>query len=271
MQIISVYSNALNSGKKTVSMALGQQAAKQNYRTLLIELDYCNNGIAHTYGITNTERNAESYFKQVFKNNDFNISNFIMKKSNFEKQNKDLSKAHASINSDLDFLIFSQDYRPQLFPKVDDLTTEDINRFSKRFIEELKQTEYEVVILVLPDDYEDMFTIPMVLESDHVINMIAFSLSRIEDMKRISRIFDNETLVKMKYVLNYTTKKIAKEDYDHLMKPLKLSQTIPFDEQRLLNEVNAEIGSQAINQVALNLLKSCDVEVSENKRSFFSK
>jgi len=269
LKIISVYSNSTNSGKKSLAMTLGQQAAKADQHTLLIELDYYNNGIAQTYGITNSERNIEGYLKQVARNRDFNIGNFIMKKSHFEKQNKDLTKAHEGINSDLDFLIFSQEYRPSLFPHLDFESTEDVSRFSKRFIEELKQTDYDLIILVLPCDYEDMFTVPMILESDHTVNVIGFSLSRIDEMKRIARIFDNETLQKMHYVLNFTTKKIDVSDYEHLLKPLKLDQLVQYDDQRMLNEVNAEIGSPSMDQAAINLLKQCGFETPENKRSFF--
>ena len=271
MQIISVYSNSLNSGRKTIAMALGQQAAKNNQRTLLVELDYLNTGIAHTYGITNSTKNAEGYFSNVFKQKDFNLGNFILTKKHFEVINKDLSKAHTAINSDLEFLIFSDEYRPALFPTINDFSTEKISRDCKRFFEELRLSEYDLVILLLPTDYEDMFTIPMILESDHIINVVGFSLCSVEEAKRISTIFDTETLQKMKYVLNLTTRKIEKADYDHLMKPLNLLQVIPFDEQRLLNEVNAEIGSPTIDSAALSLLQHCGVDVADQKRSIFSR
>lgn len=271
MQVISVYSNALNSGRKTIAMALGQEAAKNNHKTLLVELDYLNNGIAHTYGITNSTRNAEGYFSKVFKQKDFSLGNFILKKDQFEVINKEISKAHAAINSVLDFLVYSNEYRPAMFPSINDFSTEKISKDCKRFFEELRLSEYDLVILLLPTDYEDMFAIPMILESDHIINVVGFSLSSIEEAKRISTIFDSETLDKMKYVLNLTTKKIDKADYEHWMKPLNLVQLVSFDEQRLLNEVNADIGSPVIDAAALNLLQLCGVDVAEQKRSLFSR
>ena len=269
MEIISVYSSSRNSGKKTLAMALGQQAARRDNRTLLIELDYLNNGIAHTYGITNDYRNAERYFTNVFKYDDFNIGNYVMKKDQFEKQNKDLSKAHEAINSDLDFLIFSNEYKPALFPKMNDFSTEKVSRLSKRFFEELRQTEYDLVILVLPNQAEDMFTIPMIMESDHTINVVSFSLSSIEEIKGFSNLFNVEVSEKMKYVLNFTTKRIDSADYDHMMKPLNTVQLIPFEDQRMLNEVNAVIGSPAIDSAAVSILQQCDIDVTEKKRSFF--
>lgn len=252
-------------------MALGQQAAMKDNRTLLIELDYLNNGIAHTYGITNEERNAELYLTNVFKHDDFNIGNYVMKNDQFEMQNKDLSKAHKAINSDLDFMIFSKEYKPALFPKINNFSTDSVRRMSKRFFEELRQTEYDVVILVLPNDYEDMFTIPMILESDHIINVVGFSLSSIEEIKQFSNLFNIEVSEKMKYVLNYTTKRIDKADYEHLMKPLNPVQLIPFEDQRMLNEVNAEIGSPSIDSAALSILQQCDVDVTEKRRSIFKR
>lgn len=269
MKIVTIYSNSSNSGRKSLAMALGQQAAKQDKKTLLIEMDYINPGIAKTYGITNSEKNAERFFEQMFIKGDFKIDNFIMKKKDFEKQTKDLTKAHSEFNSALEFLTFSQIYNSKLFPNVSDLTTEQVYNKITRLNEELRESHYDLIIQILPTDYEDMFSVPLMLESDHVINVVNFSLSRIEEMKSISQLFDSETLEKMLYVLNFTTKKIDKADYDHLFRPLKVTQLIHYDEQRAINEINAEIGSPAIDSSAIQLLKACDIEIVETKRSFF--
>lgn len=270
MNVISVYSAALNSGKKTIAVSLAQLSASEGKKTLLVDLDYQNSGIALTYGITNATKNMENYMKSVFDKDNFHFGDFVMNKKDFETVNKDLSKAHAAVSSNLDFLIFSQAYRISMFPKLPNSNAESktlqVYEIVKRFIEELHQSDYDVVILNLPNHYEDMFVIPVILESDKVVNVMKFSISRIEEMKRFNRLLDKETINKFVNVLNFTVKKIDLTDYSYIAKPFEFHHFISMDEARALNEFNAEIGSPIINNVAKGILKSCDVEIVEKRK-----
>jgi cellulose biosynthesis protein BcsQ len=271
MKLISVYSTSANVGKRTVATTLANQAAKNGYSTLLIELDYINPSISLTLGITHSEKNALNYFELAVNKNSFNLDKFIMKNSEIKATQKDLSKVHQTYAKNLDYLIFPSDYDNSMFPRLHLASNESLTERAQYIVEQLINdiytVNYDVVVLSLPNDKEDIFSMPITLESHHIINIIGPSLKRFEETKKLRLLLEKFNQDKWIHVLNMASNRfVDSSDYELALNPIVLKHIIPFDEMRLKNDLNAEIGSQIINESINEILIDCKLEIETNKK-----
>ncbi|MGN4128074.1 hypothetical protein ACMGD3_24170 [Lysinibacillus sphaericus] len=271
--ILSVYSNQPNSGKKTIAMTFAVEAAKQGLKVLLMDLDYLNSSFALTYGITHSTKNTENFLENATKYGDFKIDNYIIKPSETETKIQVLKKNMNQYPSTLDFLVYSEGFTPDLLQTslINSWNENQCYEFMARFNAELKSTDYDLIVQVLSNGLDDVFALPIILTSDKCVNMVKYSIKQIELARKIITAFDSNTSQKFIHVLNDTSKKVEKKDYDNLCAPLKIAAVIPFDDNRCLNELNGVVGSPTINSTAINLLNECGLEVTTKKRHFLSK
>jgi len=270
--IVSVYSNQPNSGKKTLAMSLAVEAAKQDIKVLLMDLDYLNSSFASAYGITHSKKNTEMYFEQATKYGDFKIGNSIIKASETETNIQALKKNMNQYPKTLDFFVYTERFTPDLLQPslMQNWTGNQCYEFMTRFNAELKSSDYDLIIQVLPTGLDDMFALPVILTCDKCINIMKFSIKQIELTKDLITAFDTNTSQKFIHVLNETSKKIEKKEYESICHPIKLSSVIPYDENRSFNELNGIVGSNVINSAALNLLNQCGLEI-KSKKGLFSR
>lgn len=272
MKLISVYATSANVGKRTITTALANQAAKHGNQTLLIELDYIRPSIALTLGITHPLKNTLLYFERAFNESFFNVDEFIMKYSEIKATQKDLAKVHQSYEKNLDYLIFPIDYENSMFPRLSENAAESLTERAQfiiqQFINNIHALSYDVVILSLPNDKEDIFSVPITLESDHVVNVIGPSLTRFSETKKLIGLFEKFNEEKWIHVLNMASSKLVDQsDYELALNPVTLHHIIHFDEQRLRNDLNAEIGSALMKEKINDILKDCGLEIDDKGKS----
>lgn len=275
MELISVYGSSPNIGKRTIAMTLAQESARNEYRTLLIELDYVRPSIALTHGITHPQKNVYKYFERAFNERFFDIEGFIMKKDDVKSTQKDLNKIHQNYPNELDFMIFPIEFDNSMFPRLDHGSetthTEKAQSIIQQFINNIYASNYDVVIFSLPNHTHDIFAVPIMLESTKVVNVIGPSLVRFEESKKVFHLFEKFNQEKWINVLNMAAPKLIDEtDYKMTMSPLTLHHIIPFDEVRLRKELNAEIGSPTLDEIGNEILESLGLELrqKENKGRF---
>lgn len=272
MKLISVYTASSNLGKRTIATTLAHQSAKNGYQTLLIELDYVRPSIALSLGMTNSTKNAYKYFERAFQQGFFDIENFIMRKADITSTQKELEKLHQHALDNLDYLIFPIDFESGMIPKIQmgqkESLTEKVEFITHQFIQNIYALSYDVVILSLPNNLQDIFAVPILLDSTKVVHIIGASLPRIEEAKRTLSIFEKYNPDKWINVLNMAAhqKFVDEGDYHLTVSPIKLHQIVPFDENRLRLELNAEIGSPLIKDKVNTILELCDVEIQQQSK-----
>lgn len=266
--ILSIYSNQSNSGKKTMAIALAVEAAKQDLKVLLMDLDYLNSSFASAYGITHNLKNTELYFEQATKQGSFKIDNYVIKPNETQTNIQALKKNMNQYPKSLDFLVYSDSFTPDVLQNslINGWSDNQCYEFMTRLDDELRNTDYDFIVQVLPNGLDDMFALPVILTSDKCINMVRFGINQIEATKNLMAAFDANTTQKFIHVLNDASKKIETKEYENLFSPIKLSTTIPFDDNRPFNELNGMVGSPIINATAISLLKECGLEIKTKKR-----
>lgn len=272
MELISVYATSSNLGKRTISTSLAYQAAKNGLQTLLIELDYVRPSIALSQGMTNPNKNTQKYLERAFQQNYFDVEDYIMRKNDIVPTQKALEKVHDQAIENLDYLIFPIDFDNSMIPKIPlsqkETLTEKVEYITNQFIQNIYALSYDVVIFSLPNNLQDMFAVPILLDSTRVVHVIGSNLTRMEEAKRTLNIFDKYNPEKWINVLNMaaTQKLVDESDYRSTLLPIELHHIIPFDENRLRNELNAEIGSTLIKDKANSILETCGIEIQEPKK-----
>lgn len=268
MKLISVYATSGNVGRRSIAVTMANQAARSGNQTLLVELDYIKPSVALTLGITHPTKNSLLYFERALNDNFFNVDEFIMKHTEIQSTQKDLSKVHQSYDKKLDYLIFPIDYDNSMFPRLTQQNAENLTERAQfivqQFISNIHALNYDVVIFILPNDKEDIFSVPVILESDHIVNVIGPSLTRFSETKKLVGLFEKFNQEKWIHILNMASSKLVDpSDYKLALEPVGLQHVIPFEEQRLYNDLNAEIGAPIMKEKVKDILKDCGLEADE--------
>lgn len=268
MKLISVYATSGNVGRRSIAVTMANQAARSGNQTLLVELDYIKPSVALTLGITHPTKNSLLYFERALNDSFFNVDEFIMKHTEIQSTQKDLSKVHQSYDKKLDYLIFPIDYDNSMFPRLTQQNAENLTERAQfivqQFISNIHALNYDVVIFILPNDKEDIFSVPVILESDHIVNVIGPSLTRFNETKKLVGLFEKFNQEKWIHILNMASSKLVDpSDYKLALEPVGLQHVIPFEEQRLYNDLNAEIGAPIMKEKVKDILKDCGLEADE--------
>lgn len=268
MKLISVYATSGNVGRRSIAVTMANQAARSGNQTLLVELDYIKPSVALTLGITHPTKNSLLYFERALNDNFFNVDEFIMKHTEIQSTQKDLSKVHQSYDKKLDYLIFPIDYDNSMFPRLTQQNAENLTERAQfivqQFISNIHALNYDVVIFILPNDKEDIFSVPVILESDHIVNVIGPSLTRFSETKKLVGLFEKFNQEKWIHILNMASSKLVDpSDYKLALEPVGLQHVIPFEEQRLYNDLNAEMGAPIMKEKVKDILKDCGLEADE--------
>jgi cellulose biosynthesis protein BcsQ len=271
MKVVGVYAIEPNMGKNTIATSLANLAAKNNFNTLFIELDYIRPSLASTNHITHPFKNAFKYFERAFLHQVFDIDNYILRPKEIKTDNKKVSISIKEIPENFHFLVFPSDYNVEQFPSISEIENKEAfaMEFVKTMIQHVRSLNYDLVVLNLPNELSDIFGLPVMFECDYILNLISPSLVNMNRLKTFNKIIEkiNQDKVKWINILNQKPSEIDVTNYEALLSPYKIKHSIPYDQERLSNELNMKMGSELIDHEIQKILVEMGYPVQiENKK-----
>lgn len=245
-KLFAFWGSTINSGKRTLSQAFASEIAKNDYKVLYVELDYRNPSFAITTGLTNSGKNL---YKLALSQDNFKLDNFIAdkKETDLLKQ-KSFQKVIERFPDKLHYLALPSNFSAESFPVLKE-------GFSKAFIQSLRESEYDAVILNLPSDIENSFCFPVMLEADRVFHVLTDSIVRMNEYRELKKVLLDASLDESKWVniFNKVGLGVSKAALEELIGESGLA-SIKFDQKRSLFEKDLQIGSPEINDEMSHLV-----------------
>ena len=276
MTIIGFYSVTPNVGKRTIALTAAKSAAENNIRTLYIELDYFRPQLAISQGITHDEKNAEAYFLKSIEKDQYSMEPYILKMEDLEI-NKKTESYLKDIPNNLHFLGFSKNYKPQMFPYIEEDTTEKTLEkrvgVAESVMEQIKQLDYELVILNFPNRFENIFCLPMMVSCDSIVNVLTPTIEMIGRYKEIKETYRSVKPESQNWmnVLNMVPPTMDEGVYKGLADNIEV--IIDFDDTRVDKELTTYIGSVKLKAAAEDILRNLGMEIDgkRKRKNFFSR
>ncbi|MEX3623655.1 CpaE family protein [Viridibacillus arvi] len=228
-----------NLGKRTLSQSFAIQIAKMGYSVLYVELDYLNPTLALTTALTNPDKN---FYQLSLSQDSFDLDQFIANKMDV-KITKDMLPLFNEIPSEFNFLGLPAGFDSDLFPSI---TNEG---FLSTLISALKEVNYDAVVINLPNQVENLFSFPVMLESDVVFAVTTANPIRVNDYRNMKKMLEDTPLNmdKWEVIVNQVGSEISKDDCNQLLREEALL-TVSYDTQRPTHELDLRFGSPSINQ-----------------------
>ncbi|UNL87467.1 hypothetical protein [Priestia koreensis] len=267
MKLVGFYADSSNVGKRTVSQALAKVAAEHKYKTLYVELDYLRPSFYTTTGITHTYKNAFMYLDKVINKGQFEVEPNILTRDEIDISNKILSDQIRRLPGSLDYLVFHNEYIVENFPSIEDRKDPAIyaKELCEKFAQHLRFLSYDLVVISLPTPIDNMFTLPMMLQLDHVVHLVTPNLTRIREFQNSEQILANLTNQDHIRVLNMLPQGMEEEIFSDQLPNLDLA--ISYDEKLLPEQLELKIGSEKIDREVIKLLNRMDVHIADAKKS----
>jgi hypothetical protein len=243
-KIFSFWSPSSNLGKRTISQAYAAQIAKLGYSVLYVEFDYLNPALALTTALSHPSKN---FYQLALSQDSFDLRQYIATKMDV-KITKDMVDLFEEIPHELHFLGLPSGFVPDSFPSI---TNED---FLNTLLSALKEIEYDAVVINLPTEIDNLFSFPVMLESDVVFSVVSSNPVRISEYRSYMKMLV-ETPLKMdkwKVIVNQVGRGITKEHCDQMLREKSII-TVPYDMERPAYELDLRIGSPIINQKMIEL------------------
>lgn len=269
-RIIAFYSNSHNVGKRTISQAFAYRLAKEGKNVLYVETDYKRPGFAVSTGLSHEQKNM---LKLIEKNNNYDIMDFIANKKDVLSKNmsKSIAEKIQRYPETFHFLAFPKDFNYIQMPEV-----EKKEEFVNVFIESVKHTDFDHIIFNTANELSYMLSYPLIVESDILINIIGSSPVDAIKLKNELDWVNSTSLTLPSEV--YTIFNFIDEssffvyELENILGQ-KAALTIPYDEERKVNEWSLEIGSPEINERIEILLQKIGIEVTPRieKRGIFAR
>jgi len=268
-KIISFYSPTPNQGLKTISLAYASRLAAEMYRVLYVELDTTNRGLAQSLQIDTDKQNIIEYFKASVKG-DFSFEPYVInKKMLIEESGKKNRSVFEQLEEGLDYLILpmnlNQEEVPNLLANDEEHSDAFVLQYVERIINAFKDSQYDQIVLKLPNDLDHMFTYPTMTNSDIIHSIISPSVNNLLDLKeRKDFLFDHNSSLKEKWtnVINLASDEISNKDYEDM---LGEAHIIHFDSERLRNEWALMTDSEYIRQQTEEIIDSKGIRITLNK------
>ena len=269
MSVIGFYGVAQNVGKRSIALTAAKRAAENNIKTLYIELDYFRPQLAISQGITHNEKNAEAYFLKSIEKDQYAMEPYILK-----MEDLDLDKKSANylkeIPGNLHFLGFSKNYKPQMFPYIENDTTEKTLEhrvgIAESIMAQIKQLDYELVILNFPNRFENIFCLPIMISCDAVVNVLTPTIEVISLYKQIKETYKSVKPENQNWmnVLNLVPPTLDDGVYKGLADNIEV--IIDFDDSRVDKELTNYIGSTKLNAAGDDILRNLGMEIAGKKK-----
>lgn len=255
-----------NLGKRTLSQTYAMQIAKLGYSVLYVELDYLNPTLALTTALTNPDKN---FYQLSLSQDSFDLDSFVANKMDV-RITKEMVQLFNEIPNDFHFLGLPSGFEKELFPSI---TNEG---FLSTLISALKEVNFDAIVINLPNEVENLFSFPVMLESDVVFAVTTANPVRINEYREMNKLLVDTPLDMNKWevIVNQVGSEISKDVCDQLLREHSII-TVPHDTQRPLYELDLRFGSPIINQKMAELASLYGFlppEPIESKRkSFFKK
>lgn len=258
-KVFAFWASTSNLGKRTLSQSFALQLAQKQYKVLYVELDYIKPAFATTTGLSSRTKN---FYQLCLSQENFELEKFIASKHDVElKGKKGFQKVIEKIPDNFHFLALPVGFKTELFPKIGE-------GFVPNLIKAFNDSEYDAVVLNLPNELDDVFTYPVMLEVDKVFHVLSDNIVRIEEYREVKQ-FLQETplnLNKWETIFNLVGEGISQEALDSLIGE-KSAAAIPMDTMRSLHEMDLQIGSPSINEYLDEIVSSFGfVNMAENRK-----
>ncbi|TBL20070.1 MULTISPECIES: MinD/ParA family ATP-binding protein [Bacillus cereus group] len=253
---MAFWSNHVNEGKRTISQAVAQTLAKNDKRVLYVELDYLHPSFALSTGLTHPNKNM---MRLIESRENFSIMNYIANKNDVIVSEA-IREAMNKIPENLYFLSFPADYLFNEFPKLENPD------FINTFITAIKECNFDITIFNLPNNLDDLFAYPVMLEVDRVFHIISPNLLRMQEYKKTRQVLENVEFDMHKWstILNKSIMGISPHVYEEQALKEEIVFEISWDMKRPQAELELEIGSNGINEEVETLLSNMGFELKKS-------
>lgn len=238
-KIFAFWGASTNLGKRTLSQSFAAQIAKLGYSVLYIEFDYINPSLALTTALSNPDKNL---YQLSLSQESFDLNQYIANKMDV-RITKEMVSLFSEIPSEFYFLGLPSGFSPEQFPSI---TNE---AFISTLISALKEVEFDAVVMSLPNQIDNIFSFPIMLESDVVFAVTTSNPVRINEYRQLKKILNDTPLNmdKWEVIVNQIGNEIPKEVCDQLLRERSIL-AVPYDIQRASYELDLRMGSPIINQ-----------------------
>ncbi len=275
-KLISFYSPIQSQGKRTFSLGLAHLLAKNNYKTLFIELDLNNPSIELSTKITHDYKNVLEYFKVCHATEQFQINRFILTNDDLIEFNKRDYQHYPEL---LDFLVLPKNFEAAKFPIIVDSNNENAEQqayeFIQKFTYELQASDYDYVVLSLPNEVNHLFGYEVIRNSDYLMNIITPSPSNIAKNREVrSYLQKGLENLNLYTIINMVSVHIEPSLYKSLLGVQKNVLLAHYDEERQESEFSLKIESSGLTQSLERLASDLGIllsvsHASKPKKSLF--
>lgn len=265
-KIISIYSTREGEGRTTLSTTITKILGETNQSVLYVELDAIRPSLAAATRISHPTKNMLNYMLHLKDERKLKATDFIT----VDESIKVFSKT-------VKFLSFPIDYDTKAFPVLvnEDNTVLDnipIQNFAKLIVDQLKRLA-DIVIFILPHDIGDLFTIPFMLESDLILNIVTTNRKALQESARtamfLADIEDLKLEEKWRVVINKFVTDIPLNQLENLLVGQEIVGAVMNDHEKIMNDLKGVISSDRVNNDVTKLLQSLDlIEVPKRKGIF---
>lgn len=238
-KVFAFWGASTNLGKRTLSQSYARQIAKLGYSVLYIEFDYMNPALALTTALSNPEKNL---YQLSLSQDSFDLKRYIANKMDV-RITKEMVSLFSEIPEELHFLGLPSGFQSDQFPSI---TNE---AFLGTLISALKEVEFDAIVMNLPNQIDNLFSFPVMLETDVVFAVTTSSPVRINEYRKIKQMLNDTPLNmdKWEVIVNQMGEEIPKDVCDQLLRESSIL-TVPYDIQRPSYELDLRMGSPVINQ-----------------------
>lgn len=271
-KIVSVYSVQQGEGRTTVATTIAKLLGQANKSVLYVELDSVCPTFATTTALSHETKNILNYMFQLKNDGKLNATEFL----HVDHSEKVFSKT-------VQFLTFPPNYEQRLFPTLinegENVVLEDIplREFAKLFTNHFKQLDFDIVLFVLPHDVGDLFGLPIMLDSDLILNVVTTNRMSLTKNKQLYEVLNNIEEFNMndkwKIIVNKYVEDIPKSQLTKLLLGQGIYGEVNMirnDHEKIVNDLTGEVGSTKVNADVKSLL--CDLQLIEEttkRKRFF--
>lgn len=276
MKVIGIWANEVLQGKRTVAHALvsliGKNKPKQ--KVLFVEFDK-KGSFYETTKLNSRDKNTIEYLSNAIYRHDYEFETNIVQRDNLSLSDSSKSVVNA-IPKNVDFLVFPKKSKEYQIPEIsiDNYSIEESAYiFSQRVMEQLKQTNYDYIIISVPKKIFSPLALPILLHCDHVVKVITAHATVIHHWHELRELLQRAGVeLPFIHVVNFTTNEIPDEMYGAVIDEENIF-TVPFFASKLHDGFDLSFSNVDVENALLKILPSLDIAVEreEEKKGFFGK
>lgn len=264
-KIIGIFGVESNVGRSTIGHTLAQTLAQNSNRVLYLEFDYFSPSFSQKVVQTNSTKNMKMFMENMILHQRVDIENYILTKGEMQKG--------IQISELLDCVVFPNNY--QLKDTIKEtLTEEQAYQIVNRLMNKLKNLQYDVVVINLPKQVDNIFGLPIMQLCDHIINILNPNITSVSKYLEISNLFKKANIENnlWLHVFNMCSPRISEDVYQKLL-DAQMPICIPYDPERADYEFQMQIGSPVIEEKSKVIARKLGffIRKEESRPGFFNK